>query len=265
MSKQKFENKPHTTLNSNPNLEKETPEELPEDLDSTSDSPLYTKENSSPIANQGNLITISFWTAAVLLTGGLVFILKQSIVRMIPLIAVFILFGGLLVWLYRKYLYRDLDETRFDYFDLRDTLNKKGMNTYLKIIDQAWKRLIKARDRAERIHEMISKINFPEVEKSISLLSEKLSSEKDEVKQKTLRNDLKEFEETKKLFTEFETFLKKFKSHKLSFQSSCRNLKLKIEMKDLNIVIKSESKPDEIDIIVKEIDKLNDIFEKVDS
>ncbi|MBF0410713.1 MAG: CPBP family intramembrane metalloprotease [Candidatus Riflebacteria bacterium] len=208
---------------------------------------------------------VLFWTVLGIAGTALFFVLRTSIVRIFPLLIILFLFGCLLMWLYRKYFYRDLEEVRYDYFSLNDLLSSRGMKTYLKIIDNAWLNLVKARDRAEHVRSVLAGIDIASVEKAISRLKEQQNKENDEQKLRLVEAQLTEVEERRKMYYDMEVFLKKFEANKMSFLNSCRGLKMKIEMKDLGTIMKKDAKTDEMDLIVNEIDKLNEIFDKVDS
>ncbi|MBF0503027.1 MAG: hypothetical protein HQM09_23045 [Candidatus Riflebacteria bacterium] len=199
-------------------------------------------------------------------TGFILFgvILKQILLRIVPLLFLMLVFFGVLYFLYRKYMYRDIEEVEEEYAPLISLLRAEKMNTYLRIIGTAWKNLKSARDRAERVREGLRRGDISGLEARLKVTRAQAMIETEPTVKSGLDKNIREQEENLRSLIALRDFLKKFEMGKKHLAESCRNLRLKIEMKQLAREVGGATSTDEIDGIVSEIEKLDFIFDKVD-
>lgn len=191
-------------------------------------------------------------------------VLKRILFRAIPLLFIIFVFLSVMYYLYRKYMYRDIEEVEEEYSPLVNLLKVEGMNTYLKILGTAWKNLQSARDRADRVREGVRRGDIPGLENRLKVTRAQAMIESDPKILAGLEKNIREQEDNLRSLHSLRNFLKKFEQGKKQLAEYCRNMRLKIEMKQLAREIGGVAPSDEIDGIVSEIEKLDFIFEKID-
>lgn len=199
-----------------------------------------------------------------LATAVMLFVLRRSLVAVLPELMILAIFGGLLIFLYRRYLYRDLEDVRGEYAPLVSLLSGQGLTTYQNIIGKAWNNILKARDKAERIRDALRRENLNALEARLDESKRALRIERDPKAKPALEKSIRDQEKNIELLRSLRDYLAKYEESKRQLTESCRNLRLKVEVLALHREVGGTACNDEMDVIVGEIDKLDFIFENVD-
>ena len=210
----------------------------------------------------------NLYTAMLVVLGlasaVLLFVMRRSLVAVLPELMILAIFAGLLIFLYRRYLYRDLEEVRGEYGPLASLLASQGLTTYQTIIGRAWSNLLKARDKAERIRDTLRRENLTALEARLEETRRALRLERDPKSRAAVEKAVRDQEKNIALLRSLREYLARYEESKRQLLESCRNLRLKIDVLALHREVGSMACNDEMDVIVGEIDKLDFIFESVD-
>lgn len=210
----------------------------------------------------------NLYTAMLVVLGlasaVMLFVLRRSLVAVLPELMILAIFGGLLIFLYRRYLYRDIEDVRGEYAPLVSLLSSQGLTTYQTIIGRAWSNILKARDKAERIREALKRDNLNALEAHLDETKRALRIERDPKAKTSIEKSIRDQEKNIELLRSLRDYIAKYEESKRQLMESCRNLRLKVEVLALHREVGSAACDDEMDVIVGEIDKLDFIFESVD-
>jgi len=210
----------------------------------------------------------NLYTAMLVVLGlasaVLLFVMRRSLVAVLPELMILAIFGGLLIFLYRRYLYRDVEDVRGEYAPLVTLLSSQGLSTYQTIIGRAWSNILKARDKSERIRDALRRENLNALEAHLDETKRALRIERDPKAKTSIEKSIRDQEKNIEMLRSLRDYLAKYEESKRQLMESCRNLRLKVEVLALHREVGGAACNDEMDVIVGEIDKLDFIFESVD-
>ncbi len=203
--------------------------------------------------------------AIVTLAALVVF--RRFLRAMFPLLFVLLVAVPLLVYLFRKFRYRDLDEVYDEYAPLSARLRELGYTTYATIIDGNMARLVSVRDRVENIRMVLRRETVKDQEKKVADLRADLleakspASEPDRkaLKERTLQDAQETLDHLKKL----EEFLGRYVESKKLLAGHFRSLLLKLKVGELDRTGET-ARLDELDRIVRGIESADEVFREVD-
>jgi len=205
------------------------------------------------------------WIVILMAIGILLlFILRRSLIRLFPILLVVAIFLPMIVYLYRRHKYRNLEGVYAEYSQLTNSLQQRGMNTYLRMANRSMDNMLFARDKAEHIREMIHREDVTHVRNEIASLKEQLEKECDNEKKTFLKKSLSEHEQSAATIDQLTQFLDRYENSKTLLEGYFKNIRIKIEIHALSQETTVNQNIAEVDQIIEDVEQLNQIYDRVD-
>jgi hypothetical protein len=205
------------------------------------------------------------WLVILLAIGTLLFFfLRRSLIRLFPVLFILACVIPLVFYLYRRHRFRELEGIYAEYSPLVSVLNSHGMDTYIEMVNRSTEQMMKVRDRAEHIRDLVYRENAFKLQDEISELDQQINSEKDPDKKEILEKQVSEMEENLKNLEKLNSFLNQYEESKVLLANHLRNIRMKIEVGSVTESTLNEESTAEIDHIFEDVENLNSIIDRVD-
>jgi hypothetical protein len=204
------------------------------------------------------MLFLAFLGAAIL------FVLRRSVVRLFPLLLILAISIPVIVYLYRRHRYRELEDVYAEYAPLRSLLRQRGLYTYQTLMERSMTNLLNVRDQAENVAALLARedpqILYRQIVETRKTAEKATDPAEKELHEKQVRDLEANLENLQKL----KRFLDKYHTSKKLLAGYFRSIQMKLHMDIISEEISVSEQNREIDQIVEDVENLTHVYERVD-
>ena len=198
--------------------------------------------------------------------GGLLLlymVAREFLLRAFPLVFVVLVFVPLILFFYRQWRYRELGEVRREYLPLLALLRPMQRPTYLQIVERAMANLVAARDKVERVRDLLQRENLPALEQQLAEARRRLQAAGREERPE-LERAVRDLAEAHRGLAELAEFAVRFDAGRQQLAAHFRRIRIKLETSRLADELDATSR-DEVAGMLAEVQTLDAVISRVDA
>lgn len=199
---------------------------------------------------------------------GLAFLLLiikfRLFVILMPLGLVLFVLVPAFCYLYRQHKWRKVIEVVHGYEQLVSLLKKLQLNSYIEIVEKSMKRLLLARDRAEKFRDQLQRTKPDKLRKRVMELQKQLDSSEPGENQKLLEQSLKNSMESLNNIEKMKAYIQTFEESKKMLAEYYRNTLVKFELASVDEELGNSHQNDDMGRLIGDIQTFEAVYEAID-